>query len=49
MTMRAFPPDLVLATTPLWMGASLLNPDLRTELASLIRARVARDGKFTKL
>ncbi|KKM75911.1 hypothetical protein LCGC14_0833070 [marine sediment metagenome] len=49
MTMRALLPDLVLATTPLWMGASLFNPELRTELASLIRARVVRDGKFTKL
>ena len=47
--LRRLPRSLVLGTTPLWMGVSLVDPGLRTELTSLIRARVARDGKFSKL
>ncbi len=46
---RRLPETVVLGATPLWMGVSLVDPGLRTELASLIRARVAREGKFTKL
>ena len=46
---KRLPQGLVLGTTPLWMGVSLVNPEVRDEVAGLIRAKVARDGKFSKL
>lgn len=40
--------QIIPVLTPLRQGLSLLNPEVRDESLTLIRARVGTDGKFSK-
>jgi hypothetical protein len=42
------PPQILAILTPLRLGAGLLSPELSAEIQTELRARVLRDGKFTK-